>query len=83
MGHARRALRGRLRQLLIRSADAYGFPTPVWTTQRVADLLWRRFEVSYHLDHVGRLLHQCGLSWQKAGSVSILSAGKHIGLRFS
>lgn len=58
--------RGRLRQLLTRSADAYGFPTPVWTTQRVADFLWRRFDVSYHPDHVGRLLHLCGLSWQKA-----------------
>jgi transposase len=38
----------------------------VWTTQRVAAVLRERFGVRYHADHVGRLLHACGLSWQKA-----------------
>jgi transposase len=37
----------------------------VWTTQRVADVLFRRFGVRYDRDHVGRLLHRWGFSWQK------------------
>jgi transposase len=50
---------------LARGAEAYGFPSPVWTTQRVADLLWQRFRVRYDRDHVCRLLHRFGWSWQK------------------
>jgi putative transposase len=51
--------------LLACGAEAYGFPTAVWTTQRVADLLWQRFRVRYDRDHVCRLLHRFGWSWQK------------------
>jgi transposase len=60
------AQRRALPALLARGAESYGFSTPIWTTQRVADLLRNRFGVRYHADHVGRLLHACGLSWQKA-----------------
>ena len=63
-------LSSRQRRLLLRwlaqGADAHGFPTPLWTTPRIAQLLWRRFQVRYHPDHIGRLLHHWGLSWQKA-----------------
>jgi putative transposase len=55
----------RLPALLAKGADAYGFPTAVWTTQTVADLLWRRFRVRYDRDHVSRLLRAQGLSYQK------------------
>ena len=61
---ARRQL-ARLPRLLARGADAYGFPSAVWTTQRVADLLRQRFGVRYDRDHVCRLLHGFGWSWQK------------------
>ena len=54
-----------LSRLRARGAEAYGFPTPLWTTQRVADLLWQRFGVRYDRDHVCRLLHRFGWSWQK------------------
>ena len=54
-----------LPRLLARGAEAYGFSTAVWTTQRVADLLWKRFQVRYDRDHVCRLLHRFGWSWQK------------------
>lgn len=60
------AQRGQIPRLLAQGADAYGFGTPVWTTERVAAFLQDRFGVRYHADHVGRLLHACGLSWQKA-----------------
>ena len=36
--------------------------TALWTTQRVADLIERRFGVRYHRDHVGRVLGQMGWS---------------------
>jgi len=55
----------RLPRLLAQGASAHGFPTEVWTTQRVADLIWRRFRVRYDRDHVCRLLHGFGWSWQK------------------
>ncbi len=67
-GRPPKLARGRLAQLprlLARGAEAYGFPSPVWTTQRVADLLWQRFRVRYDRDHVCRLLHRFGWSWQK------------------
>ena len=54
-----------LPRLLAQGASAHGFPTEVWTTQRVADLIWRRFQVCYDRDHVCRLLHRFGWSWQK------------------
>jgi transposase len=54
-----------LPHLLAQGAEAYGFSSPLWTTQRVADLIWRRFRVRYDRDHVCRLLHRFGWSWQK------------------
>jgi transposase len=44
---------------------AHGYPTDVWTCDRVRRLIWREFRVRYHRDHVGRLLHQLGFSVQK------------------
>lgn len=42
-----------------------GFPTEIWTDPRVAVLIERRFGVHYHVDHIGRLLHELGWSQQK------------------
>lgn len=61
---ARRQL-AQLPRLLARGAESHGFRTGVWTTQRVADLLCKRFGVRYDRDHVCRLLHRFGWSWQK------------------
>lgn len=60
-----RARLAQLPRLLARGAEAHGFSSPIWTTQRVADLLWRHFRVRYDRDHVCRLLHRFGWSWQK------------------
>ncbi len=56
---------GQLPRLLAQGAEAHGFSSPIWTTQRVADLIRRRFRVRYDRDHVCRLLHRFGWSWQK------------------
>lgn len=60
----RKVLKG-LPKILLKGAEAHGFETDVWTTDRIAKVIKREYEVAYHADHVGRLLHQLGLSWQK------------------
>lgn len=57
--------RRRLEALLLKGAEAAGFPTDLWTCPRVARLIRERFDVDYHVDHVGRLLHALGFSPQK------------------
>jgi transposase len=46
-----------LEQLLLQGARAHGWPNDLWTCRRIAELIRRRFGVSYHPDHVGRFLH--------------------------
>jgi transposase len=51
--------------LLKKGAVSYGYSTDLWTTKRVAELIKKEFGVSYDRDHVSRILHQLGLSWQR------------------
>lgn len=53
--------RRRLIRLLLRGAMARGYSTELWTTGRIAEVIEEHFGVTYHRDHVGRLLH--GLGW--------------------
>jgi transposase len=55
----------RLEEELVRGPRAWGYTTELWTTQRVAALVQRRFGVRYHRDHVGRVLAQMGWSCQR------------------
>ena len=57
--------RARLRELLARGAEAHGFRGEAWTCERVAEVIRREFEVSYHPAHVSRLVRALGLSLQK------------------
>lgn len=57
--------RRRLLAALKAGAEAWNFPTPEWSCPRVKLLIERLFEVSYHVDYVGTLLHQLGWSAQK------------------
>lgn len=57
--------RERLPEILRRGAPAYGFVGDVWTQERVAAVIKREFGVSYHVDHIGRLLRAIGWSVQK------------------
>src|ERR671915_2580153 len=45
-----------LPELLAEGAEAYGFRGVVWTCARVAKVIEYEFGVSYHKDHVSRLL---------------------------
>jgi transposase len=57
--------RGSLARWILRGAEAFGFPTALWTCRRVAQVVRDRFGVNYHPDHVGRLLRSCGLTPQR------------------
>jgi len=51
--------------LLVEGARAAGYDNDLWTCRRVAALIAQRFGVSYHFNHVGRILHALGFSPQK------------------
>ncbi len=46
-------------------ASAAGFPTDLWTTKRIAQVVLKKFKITYNADHLGRLLHRLGFSCQK------------------
>ena len=50
-----------LPKLLLKGALAWGYRTDLWTTTRIAQLIYRKFHVQYHRAHVSRLL--AGLNW--------------------
>jgi transposase len=54
----------KLKQFLDRGALASGFSTERWTLQRVAELIEREFEVTYHPNYLNRLLTKLGFSQQ-------------------
>jgi transposase len=51
-----------LEALLGQGPTAHGWANQLWTTERVAELIFRHFHVRYHHDHVGRFLRQ-RLGW--------------------
>jgi transposase len=55
----------RLPGLLAQGPIAHGFDTPVWTSERIAALISRRFRVRYSRDHVHRMLPHLGWRWHK------------------
>ena len=55
----------KLERLLLKGPLAAGFGTDLWTCPRVAELIEQRLGVQYHVDHIGRLLHDLGWSPQK------------------
>jgi transposase len=57
--------RRRLVRLLLKGPLAQGYTTNVWTTARIAEVIRREWGVSYHRDHVGRLMHDLDWSHQK------------------
>lgn len=52
--------RRRLERILLKGARSAGFYTDLWTCPRVAQVIRRRFAVTYHVDHIGRLLRSLG-----------------------
>lgn len=63
--------RKRLERVLLKGARAAGFATDLWTCPRIARVIRSRFGVSYHVDHVCRLLHSMGWSPQRPSRVAV------------
>lgn len=61
----RAAQKKRLVSLLLKGAMANGYRTELWTTARIAEVIERAFRVSYHRDHIGRLMRTLRWSYQK------------------
>jgi putative transposase len=61
----------RLEKVLLKGAKAAGFATDLWTCPRIAKVIKERFGVSYHVDHVCRLLHTMGWSPQRPARVAV------------
>jgi transposase len=57
--------RNRIIGLLLKGAMANGYSTELWTTARIAELIKHRFGITYHRDHIGRLMASLGWSYQK------------------
>lgn len=56
----------RLVRILLRGPRKSGYQTELWTCARVGDVIQRVFEVTYHPDHVWKILHnQLGWTCQK------------------
>lgn len=55
----------RLVEILLRGPLTAGYATDLWTCARVAEVIQQKFGVTYHVDHVGRLLHGLGFTPQK------------------
>ncbi len=53
---------GQLEQLLLQGAKAHGWPNQLWTADRVARLVRQRFGVSYHPEHMRKILKR-RLGW--------------------
>src|SRR5829696_4127025 len=51
-----------LEQLLLQGAKHHGWPNHLWTAGRVATLIERHFGLSYHPEHVRKILKQ-RLDW--------------------
>jgi transposase len=54
-----------LEQILLKGAAVAGFPTDLWTLDRVTEVIEREFAVTYHPGHVWRILTDMGWSCQK------------------
>src|SRR5580700_1712398 len=52
----------KLERLLLQGAKKHGWPNELWTADRVARLIRERFGVSYHPEHVRRILKE-RLGW--------------------
>lgn len=57
-------------KILVKGPLAAGYRTDLWTCARVSQVVRKQFGVSYHRDHVRRILHDLGFSPQKPRRVA-------------
>lgn len=52
-------------EILLAGPRKAGYATDLWTCRRVAEVIAKKFRVTYHPDHVGKMLHDLGWTCQK------------------
>jgi transposase len=57
--------KNQLVKILLAGACKTGFPTDLWSCPRVAHVINKKWGISYHVDHVIRLLYSLGFTPQK------------------
>jgi transposase len=57
--------KARLEQRLLAGPQRLGYETGLWTSERVAELIGKEFDVHYHPGHVWKLLVSLGWSCQR------------------
>lgn len=57
-----------LKKILVRGAMARGYPTDLWTCDRIAEVVREEFAISYNPGHLSRILHEMNFSCQKPSS---------------
>jgi transposase len=62
--------RDELVDLIVAGPLEAGFPTELWTCERIALVIEQRFGVEHHPGHVARMLHEMGFSPQKPRTVA-------------
>jgi putative transposase len=62
------ARRRRLLRELERGPEKHGYATQLWTAERIRKLILERFGVVFHVNHVPKLLRDCGWSYQRPTS---------------
>jgi transposase len=55
----------RLEAILLGGAPTQGYETDLWTLKRIAQVIHRQFNVTYHPGHVWKVLAQLGWSCQR------------------
>jgi transposase len=60
------ARRAALRQLVLDGPDVEATGLSAWTLPELCREVEARWGVTYHVSHMGKLMHRLGLSWQKA-----------------
>lgn len=61
-----RQQRQRLFALVAQGPEAVGFTCGVWNSAMIVEVIQKEFNVTYHPRYVSTILHQLGLSYQKA-----------------
>ncbi len=55
----------RLGKIISAGAPQECFPTDLWTSKRITEVIWKRLKIRYNHDHVGQMLHGLGFSCRK------------------
>lgn len=54
-----------LERIILKGPKASGYAIDLWTAKRIRDVIKKRFGISYHKDHVWKILKQLGFSCQR------------------